>query len=145
MLEAADLGNEDAGMPTESSSGKKPTSRRYSSEEKAAAVWMVRALRVELGTDQGTVSRVADQLGYGVESVRSWVRQGDVDDGYSPGVSTAESQRIKDLEQENRELERANEILKAASIFFARELCATRCRLYREVVRDRLRWAVAAA
>jgi transposase len=86
-------------MPTESSSGKKPTSRRYSSEEKAAAVWMVRALRVELGTDQGTVSRVADQLGYGVESVRSWVRQGDVDDGYSPWVSTAESQRIKDLEQ----------------------------------------------
>ena len=86
-------------MPTESSSGKKPTSRRYSSEEKAAAVWMVRALRVELGTDQGTVSRVADQLGYGVESVRSWVRQGDVDDGYSPGVSTAESQSIKDLEQ----------------------------------------------
>ncbi|APD84048.1 hypothetical protein AN480_29520 [Mycobacterium intracellulare subsp. chimaera] len=72
---------------------------------------MVRALRTELGTEQGTVSRVARQLGYGVESVRSWVRQADIDDGYSPGVSTAESQRIKDLEQENRELKRATVIL----------------------------------
>lgn len=122
MLEAPDLGNEDAGMPTESSSGKKPTSRRYSSEEKAAAVRMVRALRAELGTEQGTVSRVAHQLGYGVESVRSWVRQADIDDGYSPGVSTAESQRIKDLEQEIRELKRANEILKRAASFFGAEL-----------------------
>ena len=51
-------------MPTEPSSGKKPTSRRYSPEEKAAAVRMVRALRAELGTEQGTVSRVARQLGY---------------------------------------------------------------------------------
>jgi transposase-like protein len=65
---------------------------------------MVRALRAELGTDQGTVSRVARQLGYGVESVQSWVRQADIDDGYAPGVSTVESQRIKELEQENREL-----------------------------------------
>src|SRR5262245_9190761 len=97
-------------MPTESSSGKKPTSRRYSPEEKAAAVRMVRALRAELGTEQGTVSRVARQLGYGVESVRSWVRQADIDDGYAPGVSTAESQRVKELEQESRELKRANVI-----------------------------------
>jgi transposase-like protein len=97
-------------MPKEPSSGKKPTSGRYRPEEKAAAVRMVWALRAELGTDQGTVSRVARQLGYGVESVRSWVRQADIDDGYAPGVSTAESQRIKDLEQENRELKRANVI-----------------------------------
>src|ERR1700750_2521061 len=109
-------------MPTESSSGKKPTSRRYSPEEKAAAVRMVRALRAELGTEQGTVSRVARQLGYGVESVRSWVRQADIDDGYAPGVSTAESARIKALEQENRELKRANEILKRAASFFGAEL-----------------------
>jgi transposase len=104
-------------MPKEQSSGK-PTSRRYSLEEKAAAVRMVRTLRAELGTDHGTVYRVARQLGYGVESVRTWVRQADIDDGYAPGVSTAESQRIKDLEQENRELKRANEILKRAASFF---------------------------
>ena len=100
----------------------KPTARRYSPEEKAAAVRMVRTLRAELGSEHGTVQRVARQLGYGIESVRSWVRQADIDDGYSPGVSTAEAQRIKDLEQENRELTRANEILKRAASFFGAEL-----------------------
>ena len=84
--------------------------------------------------------------GYGVESVRAWVRQSDIDDGYTPErVSTAESQRVKDLEQENRELKRANEILKRAAAFFGAELCATRRQMDREVVRDRLCWAVAAA
>lgn len=83
---------------------------------------MVRTLRDELGAEQGTVARVARQLGYGVESVRSWVRQADIDDGHAPGVSSSESQRIKDLEQENRELKRANEILKRAASFFGAEL-----------------------
>jgi transposase len=50
------------------------------------------------------------------------VRQADIDDGYTPGVSTAEAQRLKDLEQENRELKRANEILKRAASFFGAEL-----------------------
>ena len=109
-------------MPNESSPGKKPTSRRYSPEEKAAAVRMVRALRAELGTDQGTVARVGRQLGYGVESVRTWVGQADIDDGYTPGVTTAESARVKELEQENRELKRANEISKRAASFFGAEL-----------------------
>lgn len=53
----------------------KPTTRRYTPEEKEQAVRMVRVLRAELGTSQGTVKRVAEQLGYGVESVRTWVRQ----------------------------------------------------------------------
>lgn len=131
-------------MPKEQSPGK-PTARRYSPEEKAAAVRMVRTLRQELGTEQGTVSRVARQLGYGIESVRSWVRQADIDDGHAPGVSSGESQRIRDLEQENRELKRANEILKRAASFFGAELCATRRWVYREAVRDRLLWVVAAA
>ncbi|TQR82215.1 IS3 family transposase [Mycobacterium hodleri] len=103
-------------MPKEQSPGK-PTTRRYSAEEKAAAVRMVRALRAELSTDHGTVQRVARQLGYGIESVRSWVRQADIDDGHAPGVSTSESARVKDLEQEIRELKRANEILKRAAKF----------------------------
>jgi transposase len=117
MLEAPDLGNEDGVMPKEQSPGK-PTTRRYTPEEKASAVRMVRALRDELGTDHGTVQRVARQLGYGIESVRSWVRQADIDDGHTPGVSTSESARVKDLEQEIRELKRANEILKRAASFF---------------------------
>jgi len=75
-----------------------------------------------LGTDHGTVKRIADQLGYGAETVRSWVRQADIDDGRTAGTTTVESERVKALEQENRELRRANAILKSASAFFAAEL-----------------------
>ena len=58
----------------------------------------------------GAVRRVAEQLGCGVESVRSWVRRAEIDDGVRPGVTTGETERVKDLEQEVRELGRANEI-----------------------------------
>src|SRR5690625_4941763 len=108
-------------MPKEQSPGK-PTTRRYSPEEKAAAVRMVRTLRAELGTEDGTVQRVAHQLGYGVESVRSWVHQADIDEGLAPGISTAESRKVRELEQEIRELKRANEVLKRAASFFGAEL-----------------------
>ena len=100
----------------------KPTARRYSPEEKAAAVRMVRTLRAKLGTEHGTVHRVASQLGFGVESVRIWVKQADVDDGHVAGVSTVEARRVRELEQEVRELRRANEILKRAASFFGAEL-----------------------
>ena len=79
-------------------------------------------LRKELGTEHGTIQRVADQLGIGPESLRAWVRQADIDAGAKPGVTSAEAARIKELEQENRELRRANAILKTASAFFAAEL-----------------------
>ena len=108
-------------MPQDRTPGR-PTSRRYSSEEKAQAVRLVRALRTEVGDDANAVKRVADQLGYGLESVRAWVRQADIDDGRSPGVSSAESARVRALEQEIRELRRANEILKRAASFFGAEL-----------------------
>lgn len=100
----------------------RPTTRRYSPEEKARAVRLVRQLRKELGTTQGTIQRVADQIGCGAESLRTWVKQADIDVGVAPGVSTAEAKRIKELEQENRELRRANDLLKKASVFFAAEL-----------------------
>jgi transposase-like protein len=100
----------------------KPTTRRYTPEDKAQAVRLVRQLRAELGTSQGTVKRIAEQLGYGVESVRTWVRQADIDDGHEPGVTATEAARIAALEQEVRELRRANAILKSAASFFAREL-----------------------
>jgi transposase-like protein len=82
-------------------------------------VRLVRQLRSELGHDQGVVARVARQLGYGVESVRSWVKQADIDDGDRPGTTTVDAERIKELEQENRELKRSNEILRRASAYFA--------------------------
>lgn len=98
------------------------TSRRYSLEFKERAVRMVRQLREETGERKGTVGRVADQLGCGVESLRSWVRQDEIDRGETGGVATVEAERIKELERENRELRRANAILKSASAFFAAEL-----------------------
>jgi transposase len=60
-------------MPKEVTPGK-PNTRRYTPEEKAQAVRLVRQLRKELGTSQGTIQRVAEQLGYGAESVRKWVQ-----------------------------------------------------------------------
>ena len=79
-------------------------------------------LRKEIGTDHGTVKRVADQLGIGVEPLRSWVKQAEIDDGVKPGVTSAEAAKIKELEQELKELRRANAILRSASAFFAAEL-----------------------
>jgi transposase-like protein len=89
---------------------------------KDQAVRMVRQLRAETGQTQGTVRRVAEQLGYGAESVRNWVRQAEIDAGDKPGVTTAEAARIRELEQENKELRCANAILRSASAFFAAEL-----------------------
>ena len=103
-------------------SGVAPTHRRYSAEFKERAVRMVRELRRETGSRHGTINRVAAQLGCGVESLRTWVNQADVDAGVQPGTTTVEAQRVKALEQENRELRRANEILRRASAFFAAEL-----------------------
>ena len=75
-----------------------------------------------MGTDHGAVKRVAGQLGYGVESVRVWVRQAAIDDGSVLGTTSEERAKIMALEQEVRELRRANAILKSASAFFAAEL-----------------------
>jgi transposase len=99
-----------------------PTWRRYSREEKARGVRLVRQLRKELGTSHGTIQRVAAQIGCGVESLRTWVRQADIDEGVEPGVTTVHAKRIRELEQENRELRRANDLLRRASAFFAAEL-----------------------
>ena len=97
----------------------KPTTRRYSEAEKERAVRAVRQLRKELGSDRGTIGRVAKQLGIGTESLRSWVKQAEIDDGVKPGVTSVEATRMRELEQEVRELRRANEILRRASAYFA--------------------------
>jgi transposase len=76
----------------------------------------------QTGERFGAITRVARQLGIGAESLRGWVRQAEVDGGCRPGVTSEERRRIAELERENRELRRANEILKAAAGFFAREL-----------------------
>ena len=104
------------------SSRKGSSQRRYQPAEKENAVRLVRLRREETGESHGSVKAVADQLGFGVESVRSWVKQADIDDGAKPGTTTADAERIKQLEQELKEVRRANAILRSASAFFAAEL-----------------------
>ena len=99
-----------------------PTSRRYTRAQKEQAVRLVRQIREETGEKHGAVQRVARQLGYGVETVRKWVKQADIDAGERPGSTSEDNAKIRRLEQEVRELRRANEILKSASAFFAAEL-----------------------
>jgi transposase len=74
------------------------------------------------GNDQGVVSRIARQLGIGPESLRHWVQQAEVDRGTRAGLTTEERVRMRELERENKELRRANEILKSAAAFFGAEL-----------------------
>jgi transposase len=74
------------------------------------------------GQSFGVVPRIAKQLGVGAESLRGWLQQADIDAGSRPGTSSTDSARIAELEREVRDLRRANDILKAASIFFATEL-----------------------
>ncbi len=96
--------------------------RRYPPELRERAVRMVFETIQQTGERFGVITRIARQLGIGTESLRSWVRQAEVDAGRRPGVTTVEQQRLAELEREVRELRRANDILKAASAFFAREL-----------------------
>jgi transposase len=99
-----------------------PAQRKYPEELRERAVKMVLEIRAREGNGHGEVARVARQLGVHRETLRVWVRQAEVDSGQRPGTSTEDARRIAELEREVRELRRANEILKAASAYFAREL-----------------------
>ena len=103
-------------------SGARRRSQKYPEELRERAVRMVFEIREQTGDKHGVIPRVARELGVGTESLRGWVNQAEVDSGRRPGTSSADSQRIAELEREVRELRRANDILKAASIFFATEL-----------------------
>ena len=96
--------------------------RRYPPELRARAVRMVQE-SYDRGEERfGTVTRIATQLGIGPESLRKWVHQAEVDRGRRTGTTSEDARRIAELERENRELRRANEILRSASAFFAAEL-----------------------
>lgn len=89
---------------------------------KERAVRLVLEHRGEYPTTTAAVAAVSKQVGVGKESLRRWVAQADVDAGDRPGVTSTESAEIKRLKAENRRLREDNEILKAASIFFAGEV-----------------------
>jgi transposase len=99
-----------------------PAQRKYPEELRERAVRMVLEIRARDGKGRGELARVGRQLGVHPEALRGWVRQAEIDSGTRPGITTDDAARIVELEREVRELRRANEILKAASAYFAREL-----------------------
>jgi transposase len=103
-------------------SGARRTSQKYPDELRERAVRMVQEIRRETGESHGVITRVAKELGIGAESLRGWVNRAEIDSGRRPGTTSVDAQRIAQLERENKELRRANDILKAASVFFATEL-----------------------
>jgi transposase len=83
---------------------------------------MVFELRATSGSSRGTLASVGQKLGINPETLRNWVEKAEIDSGQRPGTTSDDKKRIAELEKEVRELRRANEILKAASAYFAREL-----------------------
>ena len=92
---------------------------RFSPEVHERAVRMVQEHRGEYPSLWAAIESIAAKIGCAPQTLLEWVKQAEIDEGVRKGVSTDESQRIKDLERELKELRRANEILKLASAFFA--------------------------
>ena len=101
---------------------KSPSTKRYPPEMKERAVRMVQEVRRQDPVDNTVLPRVARQLGVGVESLRTWVKQSEIDSGTRPGVTTSEHDELVELRKEVKELRRANDILQAAASFFGAEL-----------------------
>jgi len=96
--------------------------KKYPDELRERATRMAIELRGDLETRPGAIARVSEQLGINRETLGNWVRQAEIDGGVRPGTTSSDAQRLVELERENRELRRANHILKTASAFFAAEL-----------------------
>ena len=94
-------------------------SNKFSPEVRERAVRMVQEHRGEYPSLWAAIESIAPKIGCVPQTLLDWVKRDEVDAGARPGVSSAEAQRVKDLEREVKELRRANEILKLASAFFA--------------------------
>ena len=95
---------------------------RFTAEQRARAVRLVAEARPNYPSEWAAIESVAAKLGASAETVRKWIRQGQVDAGQRAGTTSEESAEVKRLRRENAELRRANEILKAAAAFFGAEL-----------------------
>jgi transposase len=93
--------------------------RKYSDELRERATRMAVEARRDAATSVGAIKRIADQLGIHPEALRTWVKQAEIDGGARAGTTSSDAERIAQLERENRELRRANEILKTSAAFFA--------------------------
>jgi transposase len=94
-------------------------SNRYSLEVQERAVRLVREHRSEYESEWAAMESIASKIGCTAETLRKWVRRTEREEGKRPGLTTTEAEELKQLRRENRELKRANEILKTASAFFA--------------------------
>ena len=99
--------------------GKNKCGNRYSPEVRERAVRMVFEHQGEFDSQSAAIKSIAPKIGCGPDTLRAWVRRAETDSGRRDGVTTAERDRIKALERENRQLRQANEILKKASAYFA--------------------------
>lgn len=99
-----------------------PAPKKYPDDLRERATRLVVEARRDPAAAVGAIRRIADQLGVHPEALRSWVKQAETDAGVRPGTTTSDEQRLAALERENRELRRANQILKSAASFFAAEL-----------------------
>jgi transposase len=103
-------------------------SNKFSPEVRERAVRMVQEHRGEYPSLWAAVESIAPKIGCVPQTLLGWVKREEIDAGARPGVTSSEAQRIKDLERENKELRRANEILKLASAFFAQAELDRRCK-----------------
>jgi transposase-like protein len=94
-------------------------STRYSPEVRERAVRLVFEHEREYGSQWSAIGSIAQKIGCTPESLRRWVRRAETDEGRREGLTTSDRERLKQLERENRELRRANDILRTASAFFA--------------------------
>ena len=92
---------------------------RYSPEVRERAVRLFQESEHKHSSRSAALASVAQKIGCNPETLRAWVRAAETDEGKRPGLTTSERDRIKELERENRELKRANEILRKASAYFA--------------------------
>src|SRR3982751_6536595 len=97
-------------------------SSRHPREVRERAVTLVLETQADYGSQWEAIVSVAEKVGVSGESLRRWVRQAEVDAGQRAGMTSGEAEALRELRRENRELRRANEILKAVAAFFAREL-----------------------
>jgi len=95
---------------------------RYPKEVRERAVHLVFEHEREYDSQWAAISSISAKLGMTAETLRKWVRAAETDQGLRPWLTSTERERVKELERENRELRRANEILKAAATFFGAEL-----------------------
>ena len=103
-------------------SEKKRRPGRYPDEMRERAVRLVFDHQAEYPSQWKAIESIAKKLSINHETLRIWVRRAETDTGQRPGLTTDERAKMKALERENKELRRANEILKAASAFFGAEL-----------------------